>query len=257
MEQAYEGIMGSTYWQMKTTSCKEWSYWKSPEIFILFDCENFSSVRHKGFWFCEKLLFVYNLLMFVCMNISLELRGRNILLIPIVTYPNQYIPIFVKATLALLTEMFSPNSLEDAQTPGSFNITNNTNNHHGRCFDYCHSFHNFFLVNLWKTKDTWKSANSGSKQQRILYSLVVISQVNFMQCRLSHPRFNFEYFFHWAQSFLQSLQWKHITYYQSTTWKMIAQGLKKLPHGCWSRWLAMKCAIFLQYTIPPSPQSNS
>ena len=63
---------------------------------------------------------------------------------------HNFIPVFVKAALAFLTEMFSPDCLENTQSSGSFNVAYNTNNHHRWCFNDGNRFHYFLLVYFWQ-----------------------------------------------------------------------------------------------------------
>ncbi len=59
-----------------------------------------------------------------------------------------YIPVLVKATLALLADVFSPDGLEGTQAPGGFYVPHNANSNKGRAFNDSDCFQNLLLVYL-------------------------------------------------------------------------------------------------------------
>ena len=58
------------------------------------------------------------------------------------------VPVLVETTLARIVHMFSKNGGESAETLGSLDVTDNTNNNHRRSFEDGDSFDNFLLVGL-------------------------------------------------------------------------------------------------------------
>jgi len=58
------------------------------------------------------------------------------------------VPVLVESAKALIRKMLGPNGGKGTQTVGGFNVTNNTNHHHGRGFKNCDSFDDFLLVHL-------------------------------------------------------------------------------------------------------------
>ena len=58
------------------------------------------------------------------------------------------IPVLVEATLNIVTQVFSHDSGNGAETTGSLDITSNTANDHGGSFNHGDGFQNFLLVHL-------------------------------------------------------------------------------------------------------------
>ena len=60
----------------------------------------------------------------------------------------EFLPIFVESSLGLLSNVFSPDSLESSHTSGSVNVADNSNGNHGRSLNDGDGLHDLFLVDL-------------------------------------------------------------------------------------------------------------
>lgn len=60
------------------------------------------------------------------------------------------LPILIESPSAVLGQMLSPHRGKSSETMGSFDVANNTNNNHGRCFQNSNGFNDFLLVHLCK-----------------------------------------------------------------------------------------------------------
>jgi len=56
------------------------------------------------------------------------------------------VPVLVETAADLLAQMLGPDSGQTAESLGSFDVSNNSNNNHWRSFDNRHCFANFLLV---------------------------------------------------------------------------------------------------------------
>lgn len=70
-------------------------------------------------------------------------------------------PVLVESSLALVTEMFSPDSLEGTETGWGLDVPHKTDNDHGRCFKDGDGFNYFLFVHLCTMKNKQNIYMSG------------------------------------------------------------------------------------------------
>lgn len=94
-----------------------------------------------GAVFADTLEFTGNRLAAI-LSVLLGVSGERLLL--------RSVPVLVESTLDFVGEMGGPDGGESAQATGCLDVTNNTDNNEGWCFDDRYRFDDFTLVHLWK-----------------------------------------------------------------------------------------------------------
>jgi hypothetical protein len=73
------------------------------------------------------------------------------------------VPVLVESSLHLIVQVLSPDSGKSAETTGSLDVTNQTNNAHGGSLDHSDRFNNLLVVNLgsWLVGGTKDVSHTG------------------------------------------------------------------------------------------------
>lgn len=70
------------------------------------------------------------------------------MLVLLLGYNQGHLPVLIEAPFAFITNVFSEDGLEAAETSWSLDVTNNANDNHGRSLYNSHRLNNFLLVYL-------------------------------------------------------------------------------------------------------------